>query len=513
MSAKKAASRPKKSADSTAPGVDPRLHVMNAHDARSDGAYVLYWCRAYRRATDNLALEHAIARADALGLPVLVYEALDVRYPYASDRMHRFVLEGACEMQAALEARGIGYAFYLPRTKTEAHASRAVAKLAEHAALVVTDWYPDAGGEHSLWAHTAKLAARITCRFEAYDDAVVVPMSLLAKSEIAARTIRPKVTREIDRFLALAPDREPKHAMRKLPALPFEPATLTIDALDELIASCAIDHTVEPVASRPGGMREASRRLKKFAQRAIRHYATERNDMARIATSGLSPYIHFGHVSARAAALAVRDEGGEGAEAFLEELIVRRSLAFNYVMTNSRHAHYDGIPEWARDQLAQHADDPRPAATSYAHWLDATTDDVLWNAAQRELLIEGIIHPYARMLWGKVGITLAEKPATAFAWLVELNDRFALDGRDPNTYANIAWCFGQHDHPFPGRAIYGTVRSMTSRSAAQKWDVSAYLARLGMPSDAMEKKRDGEAPAKKKARAFDEFDQRVPDDD
>jgi photolyase PhrII len=498
--------------------VDPRLHVSNGRDPASGGSYVLYWCRAYRRAQDNLALDHAVRRADELGLPLLVYEALDVRYPYASDRIHRFVLEGACEMKAALEARGIGYVFFVPRNATEAKRSRAVERLAEHAALVVTDWYPNAGGAHSLWAHTTSLASRIACRFEAYDDAVAVPMALLGKAEIAARTIRPKVNAALETYLVRSNDPSPKHRFRTMPDLSFEPTRVTAAALDELVASCAIDHTVAPVDDKRGGRSEALARLDRFTARPIRNYASERNDMARIATSTLSPYIHFGHVSVREVAIAARESSGgdESIEAFVEELVVRRSLAFNYVMTEPDHATYAGIPDWARDQLEKHEADERPMATDYQHWMRGETDDVLWNAAQRELLRDGVVHPYARMLWGKVGIALARHPKDAFAWLVELNDRFALDGRDPNTYANISWCFGTHDHPFPGRPIYGTVRSMTSRSAAQKWDVSAYLARVGMRSDAWHEaesaRREAKGAEKKRAtrgKASDEYDQRT----
>lgn len=481
---------------------DPRLHLLNARDAERAGAYVLYWCRAYRRASDNLALDHAVRRADELAVPLLVYEALDVRYPYASDRVHRFVLEGACEMNAPLEARGIGYAFYLPKTARDARESHALERLAAHACCVVTDWYPDVGGPGGLWAHTRTLAARLPCRMEAYDDAVVVPMSLLSVREAAARTIRPKVHAALDAHLVRGEDHAPCHVMRTLPALPFEPTEVVGHRIDALLATCDIDHGVVPVPDRRGGPGEARSRLAQFTARTLRHYADERNDMARIATSGLSPYLHFGHVSARAVALTARDEerGGDGLAAFLEELIVRRSLAFNYVMTEARHAEYAGVPAWARAQLDQHASDPRPVATDFSRWLPGETDDSLWNAAQRQLRRDGVIHPYARMLWGKVGITLAKRPDLAFSWLVELNDRFALDGRDPNSYANIAWCFGLHDHPFPGREIFGSVRSMTSRSAARKWDVQTYLSRVGMSGACVPGARD-------------DFDQRTPWDD
>ena len=477
----------------TAPGreridvgaADPRLYVVNGAEPNRSGAYVLYWCRAYRRASDNLAFDHATRRANEFGVPLLTYEALDVRYPYASDRMHTFVLEGVAEMREAVEARGSAYAFYLPHTREQAKHSHALERLARNAVLVVSDWYPAAGGPRSLWAHTASTAQKLPCRMEQYDDAAIVPMAAFAKHEHAARTIRPKVMSALAGSLGPAEDIEVRKRPPRELEWPFTPTIVTADNIASLVSKCAIDHAVLPVASRRGGSAEAGKRLERFTRRALRNYASERNDMARVVTSGLSPYLHFGHISARAvvnAALA-SDAAPTDRDAFVEELAVRRTLAFNHVMTDNAHATYAAIPEWARTMLDQHRDDPRPGDHTLAEWEQARTVDPVWNAAQMELVRDGSIHPYARMLWGKVAIALTQSPEKAFEWLLYLNDKYALDGRDPNTYTNIAWCFGLHDHPFPPRAIYGTVRSMTSRSAAAKWDVREYLSRVGAPED------------------------------
>jgi deoxyribodipyrimidine photo-lyase len=198
----------------------------------------------------------------------------------------------------------------------------------------------------------------------------------------------------------------------------------------------------------------------------------------------------------------------EAREAFLEQLLVRRTLAFAHALADPHHDRYATVPEWARKTLSAHARDPR-SPCAFDDWTAARTGDPLWNAAQRELRRDGTIHPYARMLWGKVAITLATKPEQAFEWLVDLNDRYALDGRDPAAYANIAWCFGLHDRPFPQRAVFGSVRSMTSRSAATKWNLREYLARVGAPDDLTALER----PGKRSRPAFDEFDQRTRDED
>lgn len=474
-----------------------RTWALNDADPDPSGRYVLYWCRAYRRPTDNLALDHAARRANELHLPLLVYEALDVRYPHANDRIHTFVLEGAAGMRAALEARNAAYVFYLPRSREESARSRALESLARDAAIVVTDWYPDVGGRKQLWRHTASMARRVHCAFEAIDDACIVPMSLLQKPETNARTLRPKILRSLPACLDPAGDLSVRAPRLREIDVPFAPIDPDENPVADLVRSCEIDHTVAPVTTAHGGAGAAAVRLREFVQRSLRHYAVERSDVARSAGSRLSPYLHFGHLSARAALVAARDSGAnlEAIEAFTEQLVVRRTLSFNHVIAEPAHGTFDVVPAWAKATLARHAIDSRLHACDFETWEQARTADAIWNAAQHELLRDGVIHNQVRMLWGKVALTLTARPEDAFAWLVKLNDKYALDGRDPNTYASIAWCFGLHDRPFPERAVFGTVRSMTSASMARKFDVHAYFARVGAPGRAVH--------------GDDEFDQRT----
>ncbi|MBL8685666.1 MAG: deoxyribodipyrimidine photo-lyase [Myxococcales bacterium] len=466
--------------------------ILCAHDAPARrGQYVLYWLRGLRRAEDNLAFDHAVTRANALGLPLVVYESLDVRYPYASARMHTFVLESAIGRRAAVESRGAAYALHLPRTADEAREGRVVSKLAARAALVVTDWQPPAGPLGAFFRRTAaKIGADANVRVECVDDTVGVPMSLFAdKHEIGARTIRPKVHKVLDASL-VASD-EPTVISQRIRSFdwPFEPVDPTADSIAKLVASCAIDHSVAPVTATRGTRKEARSRLERFVAARLRSYDSARNDMGGVGSSELSAYLHFGVLSGRSVARAARAAAApiEARESFVEELIVRRALAFNHVMTTpcegdgAHHRYAGAVPEWARKTLGAHAADARSTHT-FKDWESARTTDPLWNAAQRELLRDGVIHPYARMLWGKVALTLAPSPEVAFEWLVALNDKWALDGRDPNTYTNIAWCFGLHDHPYPERAVFGTVRCMTSKSARTKWDTRAYERRVLTPS-------------------------------
>jgi deoxyribodipyrimidine photo-lyase len=454
---------------------DARVRCLNDHPVPAGRDFVLYWMQMYRRATDNAALDYAVRRANELGLPCVVYEALRPDYPYASDRFHTFVLEGACDVAAGLEARGLRHVFFLPRTAEEARG--VLAKLAARAALVVTDDFPS----FLVPAQSAALASRATCPVLAVDDSAAVPLSLFPKDELGARTLRPKITRVQDDWLVPLAEVAPRVRAPARLDLPFEPERLTRGAIPGLVASCAIDHGVPAVEGLPGGPVAATARLGTFLSRRLGAYAGDRNDPSRDATSGLSPYLHFGMISARSVAIrareAMQERDLEGAAPFLEQLIVRRGLAFTFARNNPLHREYDALPAWAKKTLAEHEHDPRPALVTREALEDARSPDPLWNAAQLELRTRGVIHGYARMLWGKLPLTWMQSPREVHATLVHLNDRYALDGRDPDGYANIGWCLGLHDRPWPSRAVFGSVRCMTSRSARSKLDFEGYIER------------------------------------
>ncbi len=326
-------------------------------------------------------------------------------------------------------------------------------------------------------AQNAGAAARAPCAFVAIDDCAVVPMALLAKPEVAARTIRPKVMRALEAWLR--PIDEPKP--RKTPArsldLPFDPVNLERADLAAMTAACAIDHAVPAVGETRGGTTEAMRRLHAFVRGRLGSYGGDRNDPSRAGTSVLSPYLHFGMVSARAVALEARSwGGGESRDAFLEQLLVRRALSFNFARSRPDHARWGALPAWARATLEAHAVDKRYATLTVSDLEAARSPDELWNGAMRELRAHGTIQPYARMLWGKLPLLWMRHPEEAHTAMVHLNDKWALDGRDPNGYANVSWCFGLHDRPWPERSVFGNVRSMTSASARKKLDFEGYMA-------------------------------------
>jgi deoxyribodipyrimidine photo-lyase len=453
---------------------DPRVRRLNERDVVRPprGQYVLYWMQMFLRGRDSAALAYALERANELGVPCLVYQGLRPDYPHASDRLHTFVLEGARDAARELEERGVKHVLFLPQTPERARG--VVGKLAERACLVVSDDFP--GFVAPL--HHAAAAARAKCAYLVVDDCAGVPMALFGKQELAARTLRPKLHRVLDAWLRPLDEPEPRVPPPSELSLPFDPVDLARADLGELVAACDVDRAVAAVEETPGGSREAARRLARFVRGPLRTYDTERNDPTRDAGSGLSPYLHFGMVSARAVALEARAWGeGPALEAFLEQLLVRRGLAFNFARARPDHARYSALPAWARATLAEHAADRRSSDMSLRELEACRSLDPLWNAAMNELRTRGTIQPYARMLWGKLPIAWMKRPEEAHAVLTYLNDRWALDGRDPDGHANIAWCFGLHDRPWPARPIFGTVRTMTSASARRKLDFEGYIGR------------------------------------
>jgi deoxyribodipyrimidine photo-lyase len=253
-------------------------------------------------------------------------------------------------------------------------------------------------------------------------------------------------------------------------------------AIPSLVASCKIDHTVKPVTAFPGGRLAAVQTLDHFLENNLRRYALQRNEPSAHATSNLSPYLHFGMISSLEVALAVRRHEEEYkliAGEFLEELIVRRDLAFNYARHVAWPDSLDNLPEWARETLRRHASDPREPSYERGVLERAATHDPLWSACQKELLLRGKIHGYYRMYWGKKIIEWSPTPQDALETMILLHDRYALDGRDPNTYANVLWCFGLHDRPWRRRPIFGTIRYMSLEGMKRKTGVEAYLREIG----------------------------------
>lgn len=451
-----------------------RIVILRHGEPGPNARYVLYWMQIHRRAHQNQALNFAIAQANQLNLPLVVYEGLRPDYDQANDRIHQFVIEGAIDNQRDFAKRGIRYCFYLmPDAVNGNH--RAVAQLAQEAALLVTDDFP----AFVVPGHNRAIVKQVDCPVYAVDANGVVPIREMKHEEYAARTIRPKIHRLLPAYLWPSEEIKPKIKSSAL-KLNFREETLLEHAdLAALLRSINIDHAVRPSPIYRGGRHEALRRLKIFISARLQNYNTGRNITGEHWTSELSPYLHFGHISALETALAVllADAPDACIDAFLEELIVRRELSYNFCHFNPQHAAIEALPAWARQTIVAHEKDSRPYIYSPEQFEAAATHDEVWNLAQRELLATGKIHNYVRMLWGKKIIEWSRTPQEALATMIRLHHRYALDGRNPNTYTGILWCFGKHDRAWgPQRQVFGLVRYMTSDNTRRKINFPAYKA-------------------------------------
>jgi len=463
--------------------VEPaRVHAVREGTPSARGEFVLYWCQVVHRVPYNHALHAAIALANHLGKPLVCYQALRPDYPHASDRIHAFALEGLAELRAALHKRGVPHWLELPRSPGE-HRPR-LAELGRRAAVVVSDWHPT----FVVPRHLAAAARELEVPLVAIDASCVVPARLIPGAQVGAYALRPKLRKLWPAHLGHLPaGPDPAHAAA---AARIDPGFAVEGAPGRArleLARFRVDHSVPPVASRPGGRRRALADLRRFVEHGLPAFHLSRNEPGGGRNSGLSAALHWGLVYAgelAAAALGALGPDHPGVQAFLEELLVRRELAFNYCLYTPppEQLRVSSLPAWARRTLAEHARDPRELVYSRDQLEQAETADPLWNAAQRQLRAEGRIHGYLRMLWGKKILEWSPGPEEAVERIAWLNDRYALDGRDAVSVANFMWVLGLHDRPFPERPVLGKVRSMSSRRTAEKVDLGPYLRRWGTPT-------------------------------
>lgn len=450
-----------------------RISKLNSAPERPGRKYVLYWAQMNRRVDGNHALLYAVELANRHRLPVLYYEGLTCSYPKANDRLHTFILEGVPETLRRLHKAGIGYIFHLRRTASSPN--HAVYDLARDAAALVTDDYP----VFIAPRHNARVPQKLDLAYYAVDSSCIVPMRHIKERQYAAYTIRPRIQRLLPTFLQPPDLLRVEHKFREpIPALHTE---VTAGNIAELVASCEIDHSIKPSINFRGGRLAAEKLLHGFLEKNLARYAKHRNQPSEHATSHLSPYLHFGQISSLEVALAVQQYAHEHkliADEYLEELIVRRELAFNYAAHADDPGSLANLPAWCRQTMQQHARDPRNPCYTPEQLERAETYDELWNATQNELLLRGKIHGYYRMYWGKKIIEWSPTYEQAAEVMIDLHDRYALDGRDPNTYANILWCFGLHDRPWFDRPIFGVIRYMSLEGMKRKTDTRAYIQQI-----------------------------------
>lgn len=488
-----------------------RIQILNDCNIATEGDYVLYWMVAARRLHYNASLQRAVELAQDLEKPLLVFEAISTRHKYASDRIVTFMVQGMIENIQQFESHNIRY---IPWVSTPLQSGEGLLEhLAKHACAVITDSFPT---YHPRFV-VEQVKNRLKVRFEAVDGNGILPMSSGEKDFLTAHAFRRHVHDVFSTWWEDRPNEIPIPSDHNLWIPDSQFASIVESSGVELtpfewlwrvsqggsigstaLSALDIDHEVFAPQSIQGGRSNALLRLNPFLDDGLNRYHLDRNSFVNPAVSGLSPWFHFGHLSTIEVISKILEREGwnptfidasrrgarsgwwglsEPVESFLDQIITWRELGFNFAFYREDHTSISSIPEWAQKSLNIHEKDVRPSYT-FEQLESANTDDELWNAAQRQLTRIGVIHNYLRMLWGKRILEWAPSPEIAAEWMIQLNDRWALDGRDPNSYTGIFWVLGRHDRAWgPERPIFGKVRYMSSANTARKLKVDTYLAR------------------------------------
>lgn len=479
-----------------------RLFKRNEEPLRDEGDFVLYWMTAQRRMRYNFALEHAVDRANKVDKPLLILESLACDYHWACDRFHAFLLEGMAESREYALSRGVGYYPWTGRRPGEQVGM--IRELARGACCVVADEFPVSVTRDA----NESLPGEIPVRYETVDSNGMIPLGLTDKAPYNAYHFRRIVQRHFVDSFSSPPSADPLENLRNRsgPALPdsfsrrWPRAEEALDDPLSFIRSLPVNHDIAPLEI-TGTRQAALGKLGQFLGYGLHRYKGERRDPDARVSSGLSPWLHTGKISEYEIVKkllewqpegwdldAITFNGGSAGgffngepnvDAFLDQLVTWRELGFHYARYEPEYDRFETLPDWARKTLDSHRGDPREWNYGLEELAASQTHDEIWNAAQTQLRREGIIHNYLRMLWGKKVIEWTPNPEIALAYLIELNNRYAIDGRDPNSYSGIFWCFGRFDRAWQERPIFGKVRCMTSDSTRRKLRLREYLEKYG----------------------------------
>jgi deoxyribodipyrimidine photo-lyase len=436
-----------------------RIKKLNQKPLK-DGDYVLYWMQASPRALCNHALEYGIKKANRLKKPLLVFFGITKQFPEANNRHYTFLLQGLQDVQDSLNKREIKMAIQMVSPPEGA------IELAENASLVVVDkGYLNIQHE---WVN--KVINGLKCPLMQVETNVVVPVETAsAKEEYSAATFRRKINKKLGEFLVpLKMEKLIKHS-----------CDIAIDSvplydLNSIISQLGLKSKVAPVSKYGGGTLNAIKLLDTFIKHSLDKFP-DRNDPSKDYLSHMSPYLHFGQISPLHVALKVLNTKSPGKSAYLEELIIRRELAVNFIYYNPEYDNIKCLPDWAYKTLTEHQKDKREYIYSLNEFENAGTHDPYWNAAQLEMVHSGKMHGYMRMYWGKKILEWTHDPEEAYQIALKLNNKYELDGRDPNGYAGVAWCFGKHDRAWKEREIFGKVRYMNDRGLHRKFKIDNYV--------------------------------------
>jgi deoxyribodipyrimidine photo-lyase len=420
-----------------------------------------------QRALDNPALDVAVEAANVLRQPVVIFFAPVPFYPHANLRHYAFFAQGIPDIAERARKRGIGFVL-------RSYPEHSLTKFCEEvkASLVVGDENPLR--EPRRWRESA--AKKLSVPLWTVDADVIVPSKLLEKEQYAARIIRPRLQQRLEQFLAVAGNPSAKVEWQKPRGLTASNDDGSVDITD---GWKELDRSVKPVDSFHGGTSEALRLLDEFVTQKLARYPENHGKPEIDGTSRLSPYLHFGHIGPHTIMHAVRQSKAPQAakDHYINQFVTWRELSINFVHFNPVYDSIESAPDWAHKTLAAHARDPRPALYTREQFEAAETHDELWNAAQLQMLHAGWMHNYMRMYWAKKILEWSPSPAVAWQTALYLNDKYFLDGRDPDGYAGVAWAIaGKFDRPWFERPIFGTIRWMSGDAARKKFDAEKYIA-------------------------------------
>ena len=431
---------------------DERVRQLNKAETKI-GEYVLYLMQSSQRIEYNHSLNYAVNKANKRNQPLLVAFGL-TEYPEGNNRHYTFMMDGLINVQEKLHELGSGLRYELGSP------ANVCVECSKNASLIVLDrgylkinrsWYEE-------------ISRLVSCPVIQVESNIVVPVEEASnKEEYSAATIRKKITQKIEKFIKEPPIVKLNRYYKG------ENKTINHETLNKL--------ELENIPKSPlysGGYTEADRLLDDFITAKLDDYYENKNDPSLDFTSHISPYLHFGQISPVEIALRIKETGSKGADHYLEELIVRRELAINFVQYNPKYDSYQCLPNWCKETLCRHKEDPRQYNYSLTELEGGETHDPYWNAAQLEMVKTGKMHGYMRMYWGKKIIEWTPSPETAYKYALYLNNKYEIDGRDPNGYAGVAWCFGKHDRPWKERSIFGKIRYMNNRGLERKFEIRKY---------------------------------------
>ncbi len=479
-----------------------RKFERNNSQPNENGEYVLYWMQINRRFEYNYALEFAVAWANKLNKPLLIYEGLNIDYPWACDRFHHFIMQGMEENTSYAEQKGLNFFRYVEPKKGDGKGL--IYQLAEKSCMVISDEYP----VFIIRTHNEKVAGKLEVPYITVDSNGLIPLGITDKDPYSAYLFRKTMQKHFKEAYTNPPKKNPlndlkNHSEVDLPDSIIKKKANTEKMFEDIktaISQLDINHDVG-VIDMDGTRQAALGKLGHFIGHSLKEYDDKRNHPDEKKTSGLSPWLHFGKISAYEIVKTVLDHqpdnwdldqitpnggkntgffnGDESIQSFLDEVITWREVGFHYAHHVDNYDKFESLPDWALETMKDHENDERDYVYSYEELEQSKTHDEIWNAAQTQLREEGIIHNYLRMLWGKKVIEWTPDHKTALEYLIELNNKFAIDGRDPNSYSGIFWCFGRFDRAWQEREIFGKLRYMTSESTRKKVKLKQYLAKYG----------------------------------